>query len=208
MSIKKIKFYLKEVSSEEVKKIIKSLNKKKLAICSCIPVKVLIDSVDTYLPVFTNIINSSIRNGTFPEEPKLAEVTPLFKKGDPFDKVKNRSVILLSHVSKVYERIIFNQISTYFEPYFSSFLTLFNVYINDIVLGVTIDNHLKNLCKKIANKLNELKKIAPYLNHNQIRLMYNLFFKGQLSYCPLIWSFCSRCSNHLINKLQEQARRF
>ena len=105
MSIKKIKetykitdkFHLKEVSSEEVKKVIKSLNKKKSAISSCIPVKVLIDSVDTYLPIFTDIINSSIRNDTFPE------VTPLFKKADPFNKGNYRPVSLLSHVSKVYE---------------------------------------------------------------------------------------------------------
>ena len=98
MSIKKIKetykitekIHLKEVSSEEVKKAIKSLNKKKSAISSCIPVKVLIDSVDTYLPMFTDIINSSIRDCTFPEELKLAEVTPLFKKADPFDKVNCR----------------------------------------------------------------------------------------------------------------------
>ena len=78
-----------------------------------------------------------------------------------------------------------------------------------VVLGFTIDNrltfykHLKNLCKKNANKLNALTRIAPYLNHNQIRLLYNLFFKGQLSYCPLILTFCSRHSNHLINKLQK-----
>ena len=111
--------------SEELKKVTKSLNKKKSAISSCIPVKVLIDSVDTYLPIFTDIINSSIRNGTFPEELKLAEVTPLFKNADPFDKVNYRPVSLLSHVSKVYARIIFNQISTYFEQYFSSFLTGF-----------------------------------------------------------------------------------
>ena len=75
------KFLLKVVSPEEVKKVIKSLNKKKSAISSCIPVKVLIDSVDTYLPIFTDIINSSLRNGAFPEELKLAEATPLFKKG-------------------------------------------------------------------------------------------------------------------------------
>ena len=81
------------------------------------------------------------------------------------------------------------------------------------ILGVTIDNrltfnnHLKNLCKKIANKLNALTRIAPYLDHNQLRLIYNSFFKGQLSYCPLIWIFCSRRSNHPINKLQERALR-
>ena len=84
--------------------------------------KALIDSVDTYLPIFTDIIKSSIRNDTFPEELKLAEVTPLFKKADPFDKVNYRPVSLLSYVSKVYERIIFNQISTHSEPYFPSFL--------------------------------------------------------------------------------------
>ena len=78
-------------------------------------------------------------------------------------------------------------------------------------MGVTIDNrltfcnHLINLCKKITNKLNSLTRIAPYLNHNQIRLIYNSLFKGQLSYCPLIWTFCFRRSNNLINKLQEQA---
>ena len=33
------------------------------------------------------------------------------------------------------------------------------------------------------------------------------FSTGQLSYCPLIWTFCSRQSNHLINKLQERALR-
>ena len=74
------------MSSEKVKKVIKSLNRKKSAISSYIPVKVLIDSVDTYLPIITDIINSFIRNDTFPEEVKSAEVTPLFKKADPFDK--------------------------------------------------------------------------------------------------------------------------
>ena len=87
--------------------------------------KVLIDSIDTYLPIFTDITNSSIRNVTFPEEPKLAEVTPLLKWADPFDKVNYRPVNLLSHISKIYDRIIFNQISVYFEPYFSGFLTGF-----------------------------------------------------------------------------------
>ena len=110
MSIKKIKetckiaekFHIKEVSSQEVEKVTKSLNKRESVISSCVPVKVLIDSVDTYLTIFTDTAISSIRNGTFPEELKLAEVTPLFKKADPFDKVNYRPVILLSHFSKVY----------------------------------------------------------------------------------------------------------
>ena len=78
-----------------------------------------------------------------------------------------------------------------------------------IVIRLTFYTHLKNLCKKIANKLNALRRIALYLNHSQIRLIYNSFFKGQLScyYSPLIWTFCSSRSNHLISKLQERAIR-
>ena len=38
-------------------------------------------------------------------------------------------------------------------------------------------NYLKNL----PNKINALTRIAPYLNHNQIKLIYNSFLKGQLS---------------------------
>ena len=57
------------MSSEEVKRVIKALNNKKSVIISCIQVKVLIDSADTceIYEIFANIINRSIRNGTFPE---------------------------------------------------------------------------------------------------------------------------------------------
>ena len=101
-----------------MEKVIKSLYKKKSAISSC-------DSVDTYLLIFTDIINSAIRNGTFPKELKLAEVTPFLKNPDPFDKANCRPVRLLSHVLKVYGKIIFYQISIYFELYFSNLLTGF-----------------------------------------------------------------------------------
>ena len=53
------------------------------------------------------------------------------------------------------------------------------------VLGITID-------KKVANKLSALPRIVPYLSKKQINLLYNSFFKGQLSYCPLFWTFCSK----------------
>ena len=106
------------MTSEEVKKVIKSFNKKKSTISSHILVKVLIDCGDTYLPIFTDIINS-----TFPEELKIAEVTTLFKKAGLFDKIDYRPA--LSHVLKVCKRIIFYQISRYLEPYLSGLLTGF-----------------------------------------------------------------------------------
>ena len=51
------------------------------------------------------------------------------------------------------------------------------------VLERTIDtnlnfcSHLKQLCKKVANKLNALTRIIPFLNKKQINLLYNSFFQ-------------------------------
>ena len=53
--------------------------------------------------------------------------------------------------------------------------------------GTTIDfcltfcSQLKDLCKKVTNKLNALTRIAPYLSYDQRRLFYIFFFTGQLS---------------------------
>ena len=66
-----------------------------------------------------------------------------------------------------------------------------------VVFGVTIDNklafynHLKNFCRKIANKLNALTIIAPYLNHNQIALTYNSFLRSSLAIAFLFGHFVS-----------------
>ena len=51
----------------------------------------------------------------FPDGLKLAKVIPLFKKPDPFDKTNYRPVSFFSHISKVFERIIYNHIYKYIE---------------------------------------------------------------------------------------------
>ena len=73
--------------------------------------------------IFTDIIKNSIKNGTYTEELKLAEVTSLLKKAGPINEVNYTPFSLLSNVSKVFERIIFNQISAYFEQRFTGFRT-------------------------------------------------------------------------------------
>ena len=73
--------------------------------------------------------------------------------------------------------------------------------------NLNLYNHLKQLCNEVANNLNILTRIIPYLDKKQIKLLYNSFFKERLSYCPEIWTFCFRRSNNLIHKLQERALR-
>ena len=74
--------------------------------------------VEINLPFITKIINFSFENGCFPEELKLAEVNPIFKKNDDLDKENYRHVIILSHVSKVFERIMYMQIDTFIRDKF------------------------------------------------------------------------------------------
>ena len=56
--------------------------------------------------VFTNYINESIRSGTFPDRLKDTNIVPNYKSN-------YRPVSILSLLSKVYERLIFQQLSNY-----------------------------------------------------------------------------------------------
>ena len=75
------------------------------------------------------------------------------------------------------------------------------------ILGVTIYNrltfksHIKDLCKKASQKIVALSRLSNHLNDSQKRLILNYRVKSQFSYCPLVWMFCSRTSNNMINKV-------
>ena len=47
--------------------------------------------------------------------------------------------------------------------------------------------------------------MANILNPFQKNTLFKSFMKGQFSYCPFLWMFCSCSSNNLINKIHERA---
>ena len=81
--------------------------------------------------------------------------------------------------------------------------------LNGILIDrdLSSDKHIKSLCRKAGQKLNALARIRNYLAHDQKRLLLNSIIKSQFSYCPLIWMFCSRSLNNLINRIHERALR-
>ena len=81
--------------------------------------------MDIYLPLLIDIINDFLKRCKFPDELKLAEVMSLFKNVEPFGKTNNRLVSLVSYNSKVFERIIYNQINEYTQPFPSKVLAGF-----------------------------------------------------------------------------------
>ena len=62
----------------------------------------------------TVIINQSLCTGIFPDNLKLAKVVPLFKKGNPHFLDNYRPISLLSTLSKIFEKVVFQQVYTYF----------------------------------------------------------------------------------------------
>ena len=76
----------------------------------------------------TIIVNKYIRNGKFPDILKYADITPVFKKGDTTDKSKCRPIGTLSNFSKIFEKLIYNQINSYMEPKLFKCLAGFRQY--------------------------------------------------------------------------------
>ena len=105
------KFPFKFVTEDQVREEIMNRDGSKANPIGDISVDILKSTVDIYLPFITNSIKLSIEKGCFPEELKLAEVSPIFKKKDDLEKENYSPVSVLPHVSKVFERIIYHQIN-------------------------------------------------------------------------------------------------
>ena len=79
------------------------------------PTRVLKDSLLITLLFITSIINASLLASTFPEVWKTAEITPtcIPKQGNHELPNNNRAISLLPALSKVCERVAYNQFLTY-----------------------------------------------------------------------------------------------
>ena len=61
----------------------------------------------------TLVVNQCLQTGIFPGDMKLAKVIPNYKKGDSFNMSNYRPISILPSISKIIERIVFNQLNTY-----------------------------------------------------------------------------------------------
>ena len=76
-------FKFQFLSNNEVTKEIENLDTKKLSTYGSIPATILKQCVNAYLPHLASSINYSIQHSNFPQELKLSEVIPVYKKLDP-----------------------------------------------------------------------------------------------------------------------------
>ena len=106
----------------------KNLNVRKTCRGSDIPTKIIKLNIDLFSNFICQDFNYCISIGKFPNELKHVDVLPVHKNKDKSDKTNYRPVSILSNISKIYEKIIYNQLIINF--------FLVNVaFVRDIVLN-------------------------------------------------------------------------
>ena len=91
--------YLSECSTTEIEEIVKSLKYKSTSDTAIVALKYVSTSISSTLRA---IINTSLTQGVFPEELKLAKVIPIHKSGKKTNVSNYRPISLLSVFSKIY----------------------------------------------------------------------------------------------------------
>ena len=134
-------FNLSVVSVDAVYYHFKSVSTKKTAGPDNLPAYLIKEAAPVIAPFITSIINSSLTSGKVPVQWKRARVTPVFKGGDETQMNNYRPISTLPILSKVLERVVYNQLSHHLEsnnllpPQQSSFRPAFST--TSLLLKIT-----------------------------------------------------------------------
>ena len=72
---------------------------------------------------------------------------------------------------------------------------------------LTFSSHISSLCHRASQKIRNLNRISPYLQQNQLKLLFNSFILSTFNYAPIIWMFCSKSSCKKVDSIHKRALR-
>ena len=106
-------FFLNETNDSVVYEWIQSLPVNKATGLDEISCRLLKEAAQIVTPSLTFIINLSFKCGIFPIEWKAAKVLPVYKEGAQSNPDNYRPISVLPVISKIIEKIVFNQFYDY-----------------------------------------------------------------------------------------------
>ena len=163
------KFSFFEVSQSGVEKEIKNLNVKKATTHKNISPKVLKTSAMVTAETLQQLFNQALTTGEFPSNLKNADVTPGFKKKNPLNKENYRPVSVLPIISKVFEKLMQNQINVHIKSFLPPYLCSYRKGFNSQHALISL---IERWRKSLDNKgyggavLMDLFKAFDTLNHD------------------------------------------
>ena len=183
-------FSFTHVSEEDVLSIVKSLDPAKSTTNKNIPIKILKSNIEVCIKELTSIFNNMIATSIFPNNLKKADVTPVHKKGDRTMTSNYRPVSVLPTISKVFEKLLYQQINSYIKMYLCDDLCGFREgFSSQHCLTVMIESMKRALDKGGISGalLTDLSKAFDCIQHdllvakmhaygfslNSLHLMYN-----------------------------------
>ena len=106
-------FTFTRVCCQDIEKTVSSMATNKAPGIDKLPARVIKDSAPVTIPSITSIINTSLITSTFPENWKIADVSPILKEGDFEEAGNNRPISLLPILSKVCKKAALNHLMPY-----------------------------------------------------------------------------------------------
>ena len=110
-----VNFKFKTIDEKTVNDIFVNIKSKTSFGWDGISTKLLKNMQGILLKPLTLIINQMLTTGLFPDKLKIARVCPMYKKDDESLFTNYRPIALLPSISKIFEKVIFQQIYHYFQ---------------------------------------------------------------------------------------------
>ena len=156
-------------SYESVYNEIIALNPSKAASKNSIPTKILKENCNIFTKKILVDFDNSILTGVFPDNLKLADITPVHKKGNRTDMNNYRAVSILPGLSKIFERLLFYQMHIFIESNLSKYQCGFRKgYSSQHCLLLLIEKWKKSIDDKKSSGvlLTDLSKAFDCLSHD------------------------------------------
>lgn len=113
LNVPNVNFHLNKTTPDEIKKILKSLNKSSSSGYDGIPIKFFKLFEDELAPLLSQLINTTFKTGIYPECLKIAKVTPIHKSGNKKETANYRPISVLPTLSKIYEKALLHRLECY-----------------------------------------------------------------------------------------------
>ena len=125
--------------ASEVSKIIKNLDPNCSAGIDGITTKVVKCVTNLIVNKLTDCINVHLASGTFPDQLKVAKVTPIHKSGVKTDPNNYRPISVLPIMSKIFERVLYTRLDEHLTSINFLFERQYGFRIQSNTLSATVD---------------------------------------------------------------------